>query len=169
MDIAFENLKRLPFATVMAARNYGMDNISVPETAKLGSKLCMAILRGDYREVISLLDAGAPLDHREDPDGWTPLIYSIYYDNRRARNELLDRGASPYQGDYARRTPIMFAAIRGDIELIRELISRGADPEQNDAVGKNARDFAMEYRQYECIRFLKKADNSCEVKNGRWQ
>lgn len=154
MDIVFENLKRLPFATILAARNYGMDNISVPATAKLGSKLCMAILRGDQSEMIQLLDAGAPVDHQEDPDGWTPLIYSIYYDNTRARNELFKRGANPDLGDYARRTPAMFAAIRGDIELLKELISRGVDLKQSDTRGKTARDFAAEYHQHKCVQFL---------------
>lgn len=155
MDIVLEKFKRLPFSTILAARNYGMDNIAVPSDARLGSKLCMAILRGDNREMSDLLSAGAPMDHREEPDGWTPLIYSIYYGNNRARQELIARGADIAQGDYADRTPLMFAAIKGDTALVNELLSLGADRNARDARGKSAGDFAKEYLRDECANLLK--------------
>ena len=154
METAFRNLRRLPFATILAARNYGMDNISVPETAQSGAKLCMAILRGDNIEAQELLDEGCPLDHHDDPDGWTPLIYSIYYNNRRARNMLLSRGADISEPDYAMRTPLMFAAIRGDADLLSALLCMGADPGQTDYRGKSALDFAMEYHNRRCADIL---------------
>ena len=55
MIISSNRLKRLPFNTTLAARNYGFDNILPSSDAHPGSKLCMAILRGDNLEVEQLL------------------------------------------------------------------------------------------------------------------
>lgn len=155
MDIILERLKRLPFNTVMAARKYGMDNISAPDNAHTGSKLCMAILRGDNMEAKKLLLSDrSGLNYQDEPDGWTPLIYSIYYANSRARQMLLDFDANINQEDFSGRTPLMFAAIRGDFELLNQLLSLGADPNAADHKHKNAMDFAIEYRQQKCITLL---------------
>lgn len=101
MQTGYRNLRRWPFATILSARKYGCDNIFAKRGAELGSKLCMAILRGDNLETDRLLAAGAPLDFRDEPDGWTPLIYSIYYRNQRACEWLLDHGADPKQCDFS--------------------------------------------------------------------
>lgn len=154
MDILLCNLKRLPFSTTLAAHKYGMDNIRVPANARLGSKLCMAVLRGDNTEVKELIARGADINSRDEPDGWTPLLYSIYYNNQRALQFLLDQGADIEKEDYANRTPAMFAAIRGDCTLLAELIIRGADIHRRDIRGKNALDFAREYHQQKCIELL---------------
>ena len=154
MDIVLEKFKRLPLSTIFAARNYGFDNISVPESAQLGSKLCMAILRGDNIKMNEFLQNGADINHQDDPDGWTPLIYSIYYGNKFARNELLNRGADIRKSDYSNRTPLMFAAIRGDRILIENLIRLGTNTAQTDIRGKSALDFAKEYHKYECVDLL---------------
>ena len=154
MDIVLEKFKRLPLATIFAARNYGMDNISVPESAHLGSKLCMAILRGDNMKMVEFLQRGADINHVDEPDGWTPLIYSIYYDNKYARDELLKQGADILKSDYSYRTPLMFAAIRGDSALIKKLIRLGANIREQDIMGKSALDFAREYHKYNCVDLL---------------
>ena len=154
MDIVSEKFKRLPLATILAARNYGMDNISAPPNAVSGAKLCMAILRGDNQEMIKLLIDGTPIDHQDSPDGWTPLIYGIYYDNKTAVRELIERGADIMLSDYANRSPLMFAALRGKTELIKTLIQLGADPMQKDVRGKRALDFAREYGKDECAKLL---------------
>ena len=154
MDIVLENFKRLPLSTILAARHYGFENISAPENAPVEKKLCMAIVREDNMEVLEFLNAGVNIDFRDEPDGWTPLIYSIYYGNRKARQMLLDRGADVQKADYANRTPLMFVAVRGDAELIAELLSRGADPYVYDHRGKSALDFAIEYHRDNCIEIL---------------
>ena len=156
MDMVLHRLKRLPFSTVLAARNYGLDNIRVPVNAALGSKLCMAILRSDNTEVKDLIRRGADVDYQDSPDGWTPLIYSIYYGNTNARKVLIDAGADIELGDYANRTPLMFAAIKGDEKFLFELLDSGANASIIDSRGKNALDFAREYRNEKCIMILQK-------------
>jgi ankyrin repeat protein len=114
----------------------------------------MAVLRGDNTEVKELIARGADINSRDEPDGWTPLLYSIYYNNQRALQFLLDQGADIEKEDYANRTPAIFAAIRGDYTLLAELIIRGADIHRRDIRGKNALDFAREYHQQKCIELL---------------
>ena len=154
MYLALEKFKRLPLATILAARNYGMDNISAPPDAVSGAKLCMAVLRGDNQEMRNLLRLGANIDHQDAPDGWTPLIFSIYYGNTTATEELIRHGANISLCDFANRSPLMYAALRGKADLIKELIELGADPEQTDIHGKSALDFAREYSKDECIKIL---------------
>ena len=154
MDIASHNQKQLPLSTSLAARNYGMNNIRAPQNAQLGSKLCMAILRNDNTEVKELIRQGATIDYQDEPDGWTPLLYSIYYGNSHAREILLSLGADIELSDFANRTALMFAAITGNTELLKELLQRGAKTDPKDCQGKTALDFAKEYQQDECIKIL---------------
>ena len=154
MNTSFRNLRRWPFATILSARKYGYDNIFAPHGAKLGSLMCMAILRGDNREVRQMIENGAPLDHQDEPDGWTPLIYSIYYDNPAGRHILLARGADPMITDFSGKTALMFAAINGDVHLTADLLTRGLSPDAVDNNGKTALDFAEEYHNRECLTLL---------------
>lgn len=155
MELTF-NLRRLPFATVLAARHYGIDNITAAADAQTGTKLCMAVLRSDNIEVEALLKNGAPVNHHNEPDGWTPLFYSIYYNNHYAFELLLNHGADAAIADYAGRTPLMLAAIRGQLKLINILLSIGVNVRHTDDLGKNAIDFAEEYYQNECSSVLRK-------------
>lgn len=165
MKTAFRNLRRLPFTTILAAYKYGHSNIYVPESTKVGAKLCMAILRGDNLEMKNLLAQGAPLNHQDDPDGWTPLFYSIYYDNYHAREIILALGADIHQTDYSKRTSLMIAAIRDDSDLLLQLIQKGVDVTARDHKGKSALDFAVEYNSQKCIRILAEYD---QAENSRY-
>ncbi|MBR2344345.1 MAG: ankyrin repeat domain-containing protein [Lentisphaeria bacterium] len=154
MNTSFRNLRRWPFATILSARKYGYDNIFAPHGAKLGSQLCMSILRGDNREVRLMLDNGAPINHRDEPDGWTPLIYSIYYHNPEAMEMLLEKGADISATDFAGRSPLMIAAITGNDSLLKRFIEAGADPSVRDYRNKSALDFAAEFRNHKCVEIL---------------
>ena len=154
MQTGYRNLRRWPFATILSARKYGCDNIFAKRGAELGSKLCMAILRGDNMETDKLLDAGAPLDFRDEPDGWTPLIYGIYYRNQRACQWLLDHGADPEQSDFSGRTPLMVAAIVDDVPLVKRLLEMNVAPEKPDCHGQTAFDFARKFHNRECASLL---------------
>ena len=85
MDKSTVKFHRWPYAALLASRgqcNPEWENCDlIQDRRKLGSHLCMAILRGDNRTAEHLIDFGAPLNHQDQPDGWTPLIYSIYYSN----------------------------------------------------------------------------------------
>lgn len=160
MQTGFRNLRRWPFATVLSARKYGCYNIFAPHGAAQGAKLCMAILRGDNMETCRMLEAGANISYQDEPDGWTPLIYSIYYRNPAICLRLLERGADPNQSDFSNRTPLMVAAVIGDVGIILELLDHGADPGAVDCHGQTARDFALKFHNRECAELLSRAEIS---------
>ena len=126
----------------------------IQDRNKLGSRLCLAIVRGDNREVTHLLDAGAPVNHQDMPDGWTPLIYSVYYNNPDGRKLLIARGADILGTDFTGRTLLMFAALTGDPELTWELLKLGVPRNSADQWGRTALDFAMSGKCTECINIL---------------
>lgn len=128
----------------------------IQDHCKLGSHLCKAILRGDNREAAYLLKSGAPVNHQDHPDGWTPLIFSIYYDNPVGRELLISNGADIFIPDFSGRNVLMFAALTGDPELTAELLKRGLLPEIKDNLGRTALDFALLSRNMRCIELLKK-------------
>ena len=157
MQTGFRNLRRWPFATVLSARKYGYDNIFAPHGAARGAKLCMAILRGDNTEARRIIDSGADLGYQDEPDGWTPLIYSIYYRNPAACRWLLAHGADPNQCDYSGRTPLMVAAVVGDRERLTELLEHGGAADRKDCHGQTAADFARKFHNRECAELLRNA------------
>ena len=154
MNSSFRNLRKWPFATILSAKKYGYDNIIAPRGARQGAQLCMALLRGDNREVLQMIRNGAPLEHQDEPDGWTPLIYSIYYNNPFAMELLLERNVNKEQTDFAGRTPLMIAAITGNSALLQRFLEAGVAPDATDYRGKNALDFALEFQNRPCVELL---------------
>ena len=161
MNIASHNQQRLPINYSFATKYHGINNVQTQHSAQLGSKLCMAILRNDNAEVKELIRQGATIDYQDEPDGWTPLLYSIYYENFHARETLFSLGADIELTDFANHTALMFAAITGNAELLKELLQRGANIDKTDCQGKTVLDFAKEYQQDECIQILQ---NFIEIK-----
>ena len=159
MDKSTVKFHRWPYAALLASRGQckmEWENCDlIQDRHKLGSHLCMAILRGDNRTAEHLIDFGAPLDHQDHPDGWTPLIYSIYYNNVAGREMLLMRGADIFVTDFSGRTVLMFAALAGDHELTGELLKHGMSPAITDKLGRTALDFARSSRSTLCIELLK--------------
>lgn len=51
---------------------------------------------------------------------------------------LLKAGADPNSGDRAGRSPLMFAAAQGRVELVEVLLAGGADVEAKAANGRTA-------------------------------
>ena len=154
------NLRRWSYADLLASRekpHREWENCElIQDHCKLGSHLCKAILRGDNREAAYLLKSGAPVNHQDHPDGWTPLIFSIYYDNPEGRKLLITHGADIFIPDFSGRNILMFAALTGDPELISELLKLGLRPETADSLGRTALDFALNTRNRRCIELLSK-------------
>ena len=150
---------RQSFAELLASRGNACrewENCElIQDRRQLGANLCKAILRGDNRTAEHLIDFGAPLNHQDHPDGWTPLIFSIYYSNPEGRKLLLNRGADVFVTDFSGRTLLMFAALAGDAELISELLARGMSASAVDKLGRTALDFAVSGKHLPCVELLK--------------
>lgn len=157
-ELKKEQVGRWPYNEIIANRtrcSHEFADCTLNQNrARLGAKLCLAIVRGDNREAEHLLNAGAPVNHQEQPDGWTPLIYSIYYNNPDGRQMLISHGADIFETDFSGRTLLMFAALSGDKELTGELLSLGLRGETVDRQGRSALDFAISGQCTDCIELL---------------
>lgn len=160
MNKAPEKFRRWPYAALLASRqnprSEWMHSELIQDRCELGNHLCRAVLRGDNTAVGHLLKSGAPVNFQEIPDGWTPLIYSIYYNNPTGRELLLAGGADISVTDFSGRTVLMFAAFSGDAELTAKLLQMGASVSAVDALGRSALDFAKSCRSSDCIKLLEK-------------
>jgi len=67
---------------------------------------------------------------------------------------LLKQGAHVNQTDYGRNTPLIVAAIKGDVALARLAISRNADLERANQNGDTALMLAVMNRQADVVRAL---------------
>ncbi len=76
-----------------------------------------------------------------------------------AANTLLILGAKVnIQTKTQRMTPLMFAAIQGDVVMVNLLITRGANPKTKNAAGKTALMFAAESGHTEIIKIFTQID-----------
>ena len=157
------SFRRWPYAAILAGRAANLDRCDreyLMDSKQMGSRLCIAVLRGDNRQLEQLLDFGAPINHQDEPDGWTPLIYSIYYHNPEAWEMLLAHGADPSVADFAGRTPVMIAAITGNDVLLKRFLDSGVPADAVDYRNKSALDFAIEFQNRKCVDLLQNATSS---------
>ncbi|HEX5472427.1 MAG TPA: ankyrin repeat domain-containing protein, partial [Lacipirellulaceae bacterium] len=94
-----------------------------------------AAYRGDLKSVKDLLAKGAPVDFHDGSSG-TPLMYAVgHMDMIKA---LVEAGANINERSRLGRTPLMWAANDGHIDVIRYLLKKGANPALLDDNGESA-------------------------------
>jgi len=93
----------------------------------IGTPLTDAAKRGDIQEINSLLDSGANIN--EEAGSWAPLAWALYYRQTRAAKLLIDRGADINLIGSLGDTPLIYAAWRGNFEIVNLLLEKGADLE----------------------------------------
>lgn len=114
-----------------------MDNNSYNED------LVEAACRGGLKDVRSLLDAGADINHR-DRYGRTALIRASREGYGEIVDLLLQKGAQVNLADAYGDTPLTEAAISGWYEIVETLLNKGADPGLANSRGKRAIDVARD-------------------------
>ena len=86
---------------------------------------------------------GAFINWRDQDEGWTLLIAAIYFEDEDTAEFLIDCGANLNLTDYMGRTPLMWAAIRGNEDLAEKLVEAGADIDARDIKKLNAIQYAI--------------------------
>lgn len=91
--------------------------------------LYWAAFSGKKDLVQLLLNAGATVEAEQPEDGYTSVSTVAQNGNREIMELLLSAGGKSVLNDfdYSYRTPLMWAAEKGDIEIVRILIDAGAD------------------------------------------
>lgn len=126
-----------------------------------------AVVKRGTNIVTLLLDSGADINHH-DKDGLSPLNAAVKYGAKANADLLLARGAEvdvfdaamlgmipkleeqlarnpalAAARDKSSRTPLHWAAIRGQTEAVRLLLEKSADPKAKDMWGSTAFDLAV--------------------------
>lgn len=98
---------------------------------RYAADLQRAVITADKSLVETLLDEGDGVNAR-DPQGGTPLHWSVARGDAGITRLLMDRGADVKAGDDAGLTPLMVAASAGYARFVELLIQRGADVNATD-------------------------------------
>ena len=127
-----------------------------------GTPLSGAIFEKQYEAAKKLIKAGADID-RILFEGYNILMFAIDEEHpKEAVNLLIEGGADPNMMSDFGWTPLLLAAIKGEIEIARLLLAKGADinfispkvEEHFDTYGQSALNLAAEHKQFEMMRFL---------------
>jgi hypothetical protein len=90
-----------------------------------GEDLQVAARRGQLAEVKKLLEAGAPLESKNQY-GATPLYMAVFNGHTEVALLLLDKGANPNVTDTFYKSSILDGALQKDrTEIVRALIAKG--------------------------------------------
>lgn len=94
------------------------------------------------------------------------LFTTVLRDNRDLARRLLEAGASPDLADDAGVTPLMLAAMHGDLEMVRELIGRVSDVAARDGAGHSALYYAVGAQKIEIVDLLLSLTPNLELAYG---
>lgn len=130
-------------------------------TLSAGTRLSKAVIRNDLPLIQACLDDGEKVDEL-DKWGWTPLMWSVFYQQAPLTRLLLEKGANPNlpSGDSYRSNPIgstalTVAANQGMVEEAAALIAKGGDPALKDGKGRSALDYATLNKDTDMLDVLK--------------
>ena len=104
-------------------------------------------------ELKSLIERGVELDVAS-PNGETPLVEAIWYDNEVAVQMLLSAGASPDGGSMLKISPLCCAATAGRYDSARMLVNAGASIDFRDKWGKTPSMIAKENGHFRIFKYL---------------
>ena len=94
------------------------------------------------------------------------LFAALLREDREIARRLLDAGASPDLSDEAGVTPLMLAAMHGDLELVRGMIGRVTDIAARDRAGHSALFYAVGAQKSEVVDLLLSLSPNLELAYG---
>jgi uncharacterized protein len=136
--------------------------LSVSLLAGCGS-LSKSAIKGDVEGVKKYLARGESVNE-VDRWGWTPLMWTAYYNYYDVAKFLLEHGANvnartqkSYHSIETNSTPLIVASYYGFDGMVRLFLGHGADKSIANAKGMTALDIAQQYNMTSVIDLLGKA------------
>ena len=118
MDVCLDVTANTRVLSVLALREAGR------EVSEAG--LLAAASEGDVSLVTLYLDAGVPIDCKDDDDK-TPLLIACRWGHVEVARLLLDRGSTVIDAkDRRGYTPLRISCVKGHVEIARLLLDRGS-------------------------------------------
>lgn len=122
--------------------------------------LTLSATRGDIDGIKKYLDRGVDIN-QHDRWGWTPVMWSVYYNYYETVKFMLENGADPNAytqksyGSIAKdSTPLIIAAYYGYGGIARLLLTHGANPKKTNSQGETAYSVAEKYNFTEILDLL---------------
>lgn len=115
-----------------------------------------AVIKGQKKKVVSLLDEGADVDSR-DRYGKTALMWAILKERRSLARFLVLNGANVNALDWEKTTCLMWAVVAGDAEMVKMLIQNKAHLQRKDMYGDTALRIATKRGRSEIADVLRNA------------
>ncbi|HKY34617.1 MAG TPA: ankyrin repeat domain-containing protein [Polyangiaceae bacterium] len=125
---------------------------NMPSDRGMDAELLRAARRGDLRGVLLALDDGASVRAADDKGNALAAVGGSR--KRKVMAVLVRKGASPDQTNPAGQTPLMQAAVRGDVGYARALLAVGANPNLVNDQSETALTFAVVWRQAGVVALL---------------
>lgn len=116
------------------------------------SALLLGALKARVEAVQRLIELGAEVN----PDGWTPLHYSIFGGSKEVAALLLGKGAKVDARAPNGQTALMLAVKLGKLDLVRLLIDADADMDLTDYDGVSALRLARTLGHDEIVAYLRR-------------
>ena len=131
------------------------------------TEMTMALVRGDAAKVKELLDAGEPVEAKQEDR--TPLCIASMNGHASIIQLLVARGAQINYKDSKGQTPLMYAASNGKMEAVKALLEQKADIEATTQLGETALMGAVGHGYVDVAKFLveKGANINAKMNNGR--
>ena len=126
---------------------------SIEIDPKLVRNFAYAAADGHVSRVVSLLNAGMPIDI-VDEDGTTALVRATMNNQTDVMHEMLQRGASVNKRNQHGSTVLHLAALNSSTDAIQVLLEYGASTTIKDDLGRTPIDVAREENHEEAVLLL---------------
>ncbi len=125
----------------------------VPLWSQAGKDLASLIQRGDRKEALKQIRAGANVNALQ-PDGTSALHWAVIRVDYELMEELIRHGAKPSVANVFGSVPIAEAAKLGDTRMVKMLLDAHAEPEGANADHETALMLAIQTGNLDNVRML---------------